>query len=58
MRLNRGFEKCCECDDYTGKAGFGDDSLYCERCGAGPFCETCFDEHEAAGCTPAEESES
>ncbi len=38
-------ERCCSCDEPTGRAGRADDSLYCE-CGAGPFCEDCWDEHE------------
>ena len=46
MRPKRTFEECCECGEYTGKSGFDEDSLYCESCGAGPFCESCFDIHE------------
>lgn len=38
-------ERCCECDDPTGKAGKGDGSLYCELCERGPFCESCWDKH-------------
>lgn len=37
-------ERCCNCDEPTGRAGRADDSLYCE-CGEGPFCEDCWDEH-------------
>ena len=33
-------ERCCECDEPTGKAGRLDDSLFDE--GEGPFCEDCF----------------
>ena len=33
-------ERCCECDEPTGKAGRLDDSLYDD--GEGPFCEDCF----------------
>jgi len=38
-------ERCCYCNDATGRAGKGEDSLYCEHCDAGPFCGECFDEH-------------
>ena len=38
-------ELCCECGEPTGKAGRGEDSLYCEACEAGPYCEECFDFH-------------
>lgn len=37
-------EYCCVCDEPTGRAGAGDDSLYC-GCDCGPFCETCWDGH-------------
>ena len=40
-------EYCCACDEPTGRAGKGDDSLYCEVCGRGPYCSECFEEHEA-----------
>ena len=36
-------ERCCECDDPTGCAGKGEDSLYLES-GEGPFCRDCYDE--------------
>ena len=39
-------ELCCNCQKATGKAGAGDDSLYCRGCGEGPFCEYCYDVHE------------
>ncbi len=42
-------ERCCNCDDLTGRCGIADDSLHCE-CGGGPYCGECFDEH-IAGCT-------
>jgi hypothetical protein len=42
----REIERCVECDEPTGRAGRDDDSLYCDVCGAGPFCEKCYDEHE------------
>ena len=38
-------EYCCECDEPTGKAGKGEDSLYTED-GEGPFCSECFPEKE------------
>jgi len=34
-------ERCCACDDPTGKAGPGDDSLYTDG-GVGPFCDSCY----------------
>ena len=37
----RPIERCCVCDDPTGKLGFGDGSLYTES-GNGPFCESCY----------------
>ena len=40
------YEKCCVCGENTDKAGIGDDSLYCDTCDAGPFCEQCWDEHK------------
>ena len=38
-------ERCCTCDEPTGRAGRMDDSLYCTTCGKGPFCQSCFDIH-------------
>lgn len=38
-------ERCSMCDDFTGHAGAGEDSLYCE-CGTGPFCCDCLPEHQ------------
>lgn len=38
-------ELCCECDEPTGRAGKSDDSLYCEFCEGGPFCEECHGPH-------------
>ena len=38
-------ERCCVCDDPTGRAGRGEGSLYCETCDAGPFCPDCFEKH-------------
>lgn len=33
-------EFCCICDEPTGRAGKGEDSIYDEQ-GRGPFCEKC-----------------
>ncbi len=38
-----GQERCCACDEPTGKAGAGDDSLF-QSDGSGPFCEDCWDD--------------
>lgn len=38
-------EMCVNCDRPTGRAGRGDDSLYCEECDEGPFCAECWAEH-------------
>ena len=35
-------ERCCMCDEPTGKAGRGEDSLYTED-GRGPYCPGCWD---------------
>lgn len=40
-------ERCCVCDEPTGKAGRDEDSLYREN-GDGPYCETCWDRLEQA----------
>jgi len=45
-------EHCCVCDDPTGKAGQGDDSLFCESCEDGPFCSECWNRHQCAGHSP------
>lgn len=42
------FEECCVCGSHTGRAGRGDDSIYCDDCDMGPFCEGCWHQHEAA----------
>jgi hypothetical protein len=34
-------EECCECGEYTGRAGIGEDSLYTDDC-IGPYCEDCW----------------
>ena len=38
------------CDDTTGRAGRGEDSIYCDICEeydkpSGPFCPDCWDGH-------------
>jgi hypothetical protein len=38
-------EYCFLCDQPTGRAGIGEDSLY-DDFGHGPFCESCWDENE------------
>ena len=35
-------ERCCDCDEPTGKAGAGDGSLF--QGAYGPLCDKCFDE--------------
>ena len=35
-------ERCCHCDEPTGRAGRGDDSLY-DRLERGPYCGDCWD---------------
>lgn len=37
-------EHCFICDEETGKAGRGEDSIYDDD--NGPYCEECFAEHE------------
>ncbi len=37
-------EYCCECDEPTGRAGKGEDSLYTDD-DNGPFCYECYDEY-------------
>lgn len=38
-------EFCLACGDPTGRAGRGDDSIHCESCECGPFCEACMEQH-------------
>ena len=47
----RELERCYDCDEPTGRAGRGDDSLYCEYCDKGPFCPDCFNGHSLDCCT-------
>jgi len=46
-------ERCCECDDLTGRAGRCDDSLYAARNDTkdeiGPLCHECFQKLLDAG---------
>jgi hypothetical protein len=35
-------EHCCECGEATGRAGRGDDSLYDDDDGSGPYCVGCY----------------
>lgn len=35
-------ERCSLCDEFTGRAGRGEDSIYLED-DTGPFCEECSD---------------
>ena len=41
-------EYCCVrgCEQPTGRAGRGDDSIYCDVCDAGPYCSECWKDHE------------
>lgn len=39
------YEECFICDDLTGRAGQGEDSLYCDECDKGPYCPECFKKH-------------
>jgi len=46
--IEYGFERnkhelCVNCDDYTGRAGRCDDSLFDVK-GGGPYCENCFEQ--------------
>lgn len=39
-------EYCYVCDEPTGRAGKGEDSIYCDVCDKGPFCFLCWKKHE------------
>jgi len=39
-------EICVGCGDPTGRAGKGEDSIYCDPCDIGPFCEGCIEQHD------------
>jgi hypothetical protein len=38
-------EYCGVCEEPTGNAGRGEDSLFCAGCGVGPFCWGCWQKH-------------
>lgn len=40
-------ETCIQCDQPTGRAGRGEDSLYDDETDVGPFCEECWEAHES-----------
>ena len=42
----RPLEYCCACDDPTGRAGQGEDSLYTDSGDMGPYCEDCWEHLE------------
>jgi hypothetical protein len=46
-------ETCIICDGATGRAGKGDDSLYCHICEKGPYCDACYYDNVIA-CQDAE----
>ena len=41
--MNDRIERCCACDEPTGRAGAADDSLFTDNEGIGPFCVCCYD---------------
>ncbi len=41
-------EECHRCGAYTGRAGRGDDSIYCDH--EGPWCEECIKTHRETAC--------
>ena len=41
-------EFCIECGEATERCGEGEDSLYCSTCYKGPFCTSCYEDHELA----------
>ncbi|KKN11030.1 hypothetical protein LCGC14_1030590 [marine sediment metagenome] len=49
-------ERCGVCDELTGRAGRIEDSLYCDLCEAGPFCESCWTGHGCLLVDPKEMS--
>jgi hypothetical protein len=53
MASNLRYEECAVCGDATGRAGRGDDSIYCDDCDDGPFCLDCWKQH---GCPSAQEA--
>jgi hypothetical protein len=57
MMPGQRLEECVKCGDYTGKAGPGDGSLYCERDDKGPYCEGCYKIHTQEECRSIDGSE-
>jgi len=49
-----GLEYCIKCDEPTGHAGAGEDSLYGPT-GDGPYCVSCYDELYAEAEAESEE---
>ncbi len=47
MTMARETERCCHCDEPTGRAGKGDDSLY-DALGNGPLCQNCAEKRRLA----------
>lgn len=43
--MNNRYEICSVCSCETGKAGIGEDSIYCDVCECGPFCDECWIQH-------------
>lgn len=42
MPSQQTLERCCKCDEPTGRAGRAEDSLYTEH--GGPYCEQCWED--------------
>ena len=49
--MSKSIERCFQCNEPTGRAGAGEDSIYsyCDDSAWGPFCTGCFEIHKA-GC--------
>jgi len=39
--MSRKFAEKCECGVYLNE----DESIFCEKCGVGPFCFSCYSSH-------------
>ena len=51
------YELCTDCDARTGRAGAGEDSMFCDtHDGAGPFCEECW-QTKHSGCEEPADAE-
>ena len=46
MKRELPLEYCFLCGESTGRAGAGEDSIYCDECEKGPFCLECWHKHE------------